>query len=230
MAKSNTLPTHLGLIIDGNRRWARENNLTSLLGHKKGYDNLKKIAKYAIRKGVKYVSAYIFSVDNWNRSPGEVKYLMNLTKRLLKKDVDELDKENIKVVWLGSREKVDKQILKDIEIAEEKTKNNTKGTLGLCFNYSGHQEIIDAVNKLVKKGLKDKVTKDLIEENLYGDDIPALDLVIRTSGEQRISNFMLWRIAYAELYFTNKKWPEFSEKDLDVALSEYAKRNRRFGA
>ncbi len=230
MANDISVPNHLGLILDGNRRWAKSKNLTALQGHKKGYDNLKTIAKYAIESGVKYVSAYIFSLENWDRSKQEVNYLMRLAYRMLTKDVDELDRENIRIVWLGSKQKISKKLLEAIHEAEQKTKNNTKGTLCICFNYSGYQEIVDAIVKIVGKKISEKnIDKNLIEDNLYGNNIPPIDLVIRTSGEQRISNFMLWRINYAELYFTDIYWPAFSKKDLDEAFAEYSSRERRFG-
>ena len=144
MADNRSIPNHLGLIMDGNRRWAKTNNLSSLQGHKKGYDNLKVIAQHAFDSGVKCVSAYIFSLENWNRSKKEVNYLMNLAYRMVTRDVDELNEKKIRVVWLGSKDKVSKKLLDAIHAAENKTKNNKKGTLCICFNYSGYQEIVDA--------------------------------------------------------------------------------------
>lgn len=230
MSMTKNVPNHLGLILDGNRRWAKERGLPALKGHKKGYDNLKTILKYAIESGVSYVSAYIFSLENWNRSKEEVGYLMRIAYQMLTKDLDEINKENIRIVWLGSKQKISKKLLDAIYNAEEKTKDNTRGTLCICFNYSGYQEIADAVVSIIKKKIPaEEVTPQIIEDNLYGKDIPRVDLVIRTSGEQRISNFMLWRINYSELYFTNTYWPAFSKKDLDIAFDEYASRERRFG-
>jgi len=230
MANNKSVPNHLGLILDGNRRWAKTQHISSLKGHKKGYDNLKDIARYAFDLGIKYVSAYIFSLENWDRSKQEVDYLMRLAYRMLTRDIDELNKDKIRVVWLGSKYKVSKKLLNAIQNAETLTKNNKKGTLCICFNYSGYQEIADAFIKIIDKKIpKEQINPEIIEDNLYGQDIPKIDFVIRTSGEQRISGFMLWRINYSELYFTDKYWPAFSKEDLDIALKEYSKRERRFG-
>jgi undecaprenyl diphosphate synthase len=230
MANNSSVPNHLGLILDGNRRWAKEHNLSSLEGHQRGADNLKVIARHAINSGVNYVSAYIFSLENWNRSKKEVNYLMRLAYVMITRDVDELNQDGVRIVWLGSKQKVSKKLLKAIAAAEELTKNNKKGTLCICFNYSGYQEIVDAFIKIIDQKIpKNKINIDLIEDNLYGKDIPKIDFLIRTSGEHRISNFMLWRINYAELYFVEKHWPGFSKSDLDKALKEYSKRERRFG-
>lgn len=224
------VPTHLGLILDGNRRWARERGLPTLEGHSRGYDNLKDIAKAAFDRGVKYVSAYIFSTENWDRTKKEVGYLMNLALRMLTRDVAELNNENIKLIWLGRPNNLSKKLLKAIKDAEELTQNNTRGTLCLCFNYGGKLELADAFKSIAEKGINpDEITTDLINEHLYCDNVPAVDLVIRTSGEKRISGFMLWRVAYSELEFLDKYWPDFNNEDLDAALISYAKRHRRFG-
>jgi undecaprenyl diphosphate synthase len=224
------IPNHLGLILDGNRRWAKANNMTSFQGHKKGYDNLKTIAKYAFDSGINYVSAYMFSLENWNRSKQEVNYLLNLAYRMLTRDVDELNKKQIRIVWLGSKQRISRKLIEAIQAAEDKTKNNKRGTLCVCFNYSGSQEIVDAFHKIIDKNIpKDQIDINLVEDNLYGKNIPKIDLMIRTSGEQRISNFMLWRINYAELLFVEKHWPAFTKNDLDQALMEYSSRERRFG-
>lgn len=230
MAETSTLPIHLGLVLDGNRRWAREHGLFTYEGHRKGYDNLKDIAKAAFDRGVKYVSAFVFSTENWDRAKSEVNYLMGLTRRILTQDVIEFNEQNIKLVWFGNESRLSKKLIKLIRDAEELTKNNTKGTLCLCFNYGGHQEIADAFRKILESGKGSSViTPDLINKYLYQPDVPKVDLVVRTSGEQRLSGFMLWRIAYSELYFVNKHWPDFSEEDLDNALDFYAGRERRFG-
>lgn len=230
MSETVSVPIHLGLILDGNRRWAKANGLPSLEGHRRGYDNLKDIAKAAIDSGVKYVSAYIFSTENWNRTPKEVKYLMDLAHKMLTRDVAELNKENIKVLWLGSPERVSKKLLEAIRSAEESTKSNTKGTLCICFNYGGIQELVDATKRIVESNLKaEQVDQKLLEQNLYKPDVPEIDLLIRTSGEQRISGFMLYRAAYAELLFVDTFWPDFSIDHLMRALEEYKHRQRRFG-
>jgi len=228
--ENETIPRHVGLILDGNRRWAREHGLPTLEGHRLGYDNLKTITKSAINQGVSYVSAYIFSTENWQRSAREVKYLMNLALRMITKDLAELNEENIRVVWLGREEKLSPKLLKALKFAEDSTKGNTRGTLALCFNYGGQDEIVDAVRALVKKGLSpNEIAKGAFEKALYAPKIPPLDLLIRTSGELRLSGFMLYRAAYAELLFTDKYWPDFSEQDMREALVEYSRRDRRKG-
>ena len=225
-----TIPKHVGFILDGNRRWAQAEGLPTLEGHKKGYENLKDIAKYAFDQGVEYVSAYVFSTENWKRSAEEVDYLMKFFIWVSKHEIKELDKRNIKVQFLGEEEPLSKEVLSAMESAEERTKNNTGGTLILCLNYGGKLEIASAVNKILAKnpGITE-LTPELIEQNLYKPGIPAVDLVIRTSGEQRISNFMLWRAAYSELYFVQKHWPAFTTDDLQTALDDFASRDRRFG-
>ncbi len=221
------LPTHIGLILDGNRRWAKDQDLPTLEGHRAGYGNLKEIVKHAVNRGVRYVSAYIFSAENWQRSKDEVKYLLDLALWVATKEVQKIHKENIRVVFLGRQEGLSKNLIEAIQKAEDLTKGNTRGTLALCFNYGGQQEIVDAANTAAKNA--GKITLEKLSAGLYAPDIPALDLVIRTSGEQRLSNFMLWRAAYAELYFVQKHWPAFTTDDLDVALEEFAIRQRRFG-
>lgn len=231
MSETLTVPVHLGLILDGNRRWATTQNLPTLEGHRKGYENLKTIGKEAIKRGVKYVSAYVFSTENWQRSQEEVDYLMKLLTWVAKTEVNDLHKEGIRVRFLGREEKLSKTVITAIRRAEEKTKDNVKGTLLLCLNYGGQQEIVDAVNRSLHKNPHEKsVTLSQIEQNLYAADVPAVDLIIRTSGEQRLSNFMLWRAAYSELIFIKKHWPDFSASDLGLCLDEYAARQRRFGA
>lgn len=219
---------HLGLILDGNRRWARAHNLPTLQGHKKGYENLKVIVKEAINSGIPFVSAYIFSTENWKRSQEEVSYLMDLALFVAKNEVKELHKENIRVVFLGSKEKLSNKLIQAIDKAEQLTQDNKKGTLALCFNYGGLQEIADAATKALSTG-RSALTPEDIEQHLYAPDIPPVDLVIRTSGEQRISGFMLWRAAYAEMLFVQKNWPDFSVDDLKSAVDYYSSRERRFG-
>lgn len=220
-------PNHIGFILDGNRRWAKNNGLLPMDGHTKGYETLKKIVDETFNRGVDFVSAYIFSTENWNRSKVEVNFLLNLASKMVTRDLQEMNSKGIKIVWLGSEERVSKKLVQSFRNAEEVTKNNTRGTLALCFNYGGQAEIVDSVNSLLQKN--ELPTVDSITNNLYGSGVPPIDFLIRTSGEHRISNFMLWRAAYAELYFTDVMWPDFSAKDLDIALGEYANRQRRFG-
>ncbi len=228
--QSDVAPRHLGLIIDGNRRWAKANGLPTLEGHRKGIGNLKTIVAEAFNSGVKYVSVYVFSVENWNRTQEEVSYLMNLIAKTFANDTKEFIEQGVKIKVLGSEENVPKKIQKIIDSVEEDSKNNTKGTLAFCFNYSGLQEITDAVKKIIQSDTRaEDVTEETLMNSLYSPEIPAVDFMVRTSGEQRISNFMLPRMAYAELYFVDKHWPDFTKADLTAALSEFARRNRRFG-
>ncbi len=224
------VPNHLGVILDGNRRWAKAHKVPLLEGHRQGYLTLKEITKAAFNRGVSVVSAYVFSTENWNRTPKEVKYLMNLALQVMTEEIDELHREGIKIVWVGTAERLSNKLQKAIRAAVELTKNNSRGTLALCFNYGGHQEIVDAANTLLRQGTAQELTEATFAQALYAPEIPPIDLLIRTSGEQRLSGYMLWRAAYAELYFSDKYWPDFSEADLDAALQDYAGRQRRFGS
>jgi len=230
-ADSQNLPNHVGIILDGNRRWARANGKPILEGHRAGYQNLRKITRYMFfEKGIKLVSAFVFSTENWSRTAEEVDYLMNLLLSAFKKYLKEFNEENIRVVVLGSREKLSPKIIEAIEQAEEGTKSNTAGTIALCFNYGGQLEIVDAARHLLEQKADPKtLTPEIFAQHLYHPEIPPVDLLIRTSGEQRTSGFMLWRSAYAELYFTPKHWPDFSTADVDAALDDFAKRQRRYG-
>lgn len=221
---------HLGLILDGNRRWATERGLKPFEGHRRGYLRLRKVAEAAFDRGVKYVSAFVFSTENWNRSNEEVSYLMDLFYWVASKETNKFNKHNIRVVFLGSKKRLDPRIIKAIKDAEKKTANNTGGTLALCLNYGGQQELADAAADLIRKGVKaEDVTPELLAKYLYGPQLPPIDLIIRTSGEQRLSGFMLWSAAYAELKFVLKNWPSFTVADLEEALKDYALRQRRFG-
>lgn len=230
MQKTSTLPRHIGLILDGNRRWASAQGLRTLDGHKKGYENLKDIAQVCFDKGIPFVSAFVFSTENWNRSKEEVGYLMDLAVKVATKDTKELVDNNIRIMMMGSREGVPKKVLDAFDHVVAESAQNTGGTLSLCFNYGGHKEITDAMRRVIDDGLRaDEITDESITQRLYCSEVPEIDFLIRTSGEQRISNFMLWRIAYAELYFTDCHWPAFDTTELDNALAEFARRSRRFG-
>lgn len=225
-----TVPRHLGLILDGNRRWATEHGLPVVEGHKHGYETLRTISDAAFAAGVEYVSAYVFSTENWNRSREEVAYLMRLLMWILKHEVDNFNKHGIRLHTLGSKIRLGKALVKAIHAAEEKTKNNTGGTLLLCLNYGGQQEIVDAMKRIVEAGTSaSDITPELISQNLYAPDIPPVDLIIRTSGEQRLSNFMLWEGAYSELMFTPTQWPDFNTAELQQMLIKYSQLRRRFG-
>ncbi|HSX46483.1 MAG TPA: polyprenyl diphosphate synthase [Patescibacteria group bacterium] len=221
---NNSLPTHVGIILDGNRRWAKQQGLPSLEGHRRGAETFKQISLHAFEKGVSCLSAYIFSQENWQRTDEEVGYLMQLVMKAVESYLDEYHKRGIKIVVLGRREGLRRKVLDAIKHTEEKTKDNAKGILALCFNYGGQQEIADAAT-----AVKGEMSVESLRQALYEPAVPDLDLVIRTSGEQRLSGFMLWRAAYAELYFTPVMWPAFTPNDFDAALDDYASRQRRFG-
>ncbi len=228
--EESAIPTHIGYIVDGNRRWAKAHGLPAYEGHMAGYNAIQDVAQATFSAGVTYMSAYIFSTENWNRSSDEVGRLMGLVLRLLSSDLPKFTENNIRLRILGSREGVSEKILKAIDNAEKITANNTGGTLALCFNYGGQQEIIDACKNIVQSGVSsDDITAKMIEDNLYAADIPAIDMVVRTSGEQRLSNFMLWRAAYSELLFIDKPWPDMTKEDVSGIIEEYTNRNRRFG-
>ena len=224
------VPKHVGYIVDGNRRWARKHGLPSYEGHLAGYNAIQEVVLATFNSGVEYVSAYIFSTENWKRSEDEVNKLMGLVLKLLTSDLPIFDKNNIRLRVLGSRENVNDRILKAIDSAEAQTANNTAGTLAICFNYGGQLEIVDAVKKVIQSGFSaDDVTIDLISQNMYAPEVPPMDLLVRTSGEQRISNFMLWRAAYCEIMFIDKLWPDMRKDDVTNIMKEYRKRFRRFG-
>jgi undecaprenyl diphosphate synthase len=224
------VPKHIGYIVDGNRRWAKKHGLPAYEGHLAGYNVVKDVAKATFEAGVKFMSVYSFSTENWKRSENEVKIIMGLLLKLLTSDIHIFEENNIKLKILGSREKLSERILTAIDDAETRTANNTAGTLAICFNYGGQLEIADALKKIIQSGVaSDDITTELIEQNLYAPEIPPIDLVVRTSGEQRISNFMLWRIAYSEVMFINTLWPDIVYDDITNIIKEYNKRSRRFG-
>lgn len=227
---STSTPRHLGLILDGNRRWAKAKGLPTLEGHRQGAEAFKTVSLAAFDRGVKYVSAYTFSTENWQRTEEEVGYLMKLLIKAVEKHLKTFHDADIKIVLLGRREGLEKSVLKAIEKTEELTKANTRGTLALCFNYGGKAELVNAVQEIVKSGVSHgDVTPELISQYVYAPEVPEIDLLIRTSGERRTSGFMLWRSEYAELYFSDTMWPDFDEQALDSAMEDYAHRKRRFG-
>jgi undecaprenyl diphosphate synthase len=231
-AKSSAgdVPHHLGLILDGNRRWAQEQGLRPFEGHRRGYLRLKQVALAAFDMGVDYVSAFVFSTENWGRSQSEVAYLMDLLQWVTTHELNSLHKRNIKVIFLGSKKGLSSSIMKAIEKGQQKTAHNTGGTLVLCLNYGGQQELADAAASLIRSGVPaESVTPELVAQHLYGPSLPPVDFVIRTSGEQRLSGFMLWSAAYAEIKFVLKYWPAFTVADLKEALQDYEGRQRRFG-
>ena len=223
------LPKHLGIIIDGNGRWAQEKGLPRSLGHQAGLKTLEKILKECFfTHNIPYVSIYAFSTENWNRPQKEVDFLMDLFRKYFKKNMEKKYPE-VKINIMGDLNDCPDDIKNMANQLMEKTKDNNKYTFNLAFNYGGQQEIVKAVNNVLASG-KTNISKEEFEQFLYTKGEPPLDFVIRTSGEQRLSNFMLWQVAYAELYFTQTNWPAFNKKHLVKALFEYQKRDRRFGA
>ena len=212
--------------MDGNRRWAKQKGLSPLQGHKKGLEIFEKIARHCQKRGIKILTVFAFSTENWNRSKREVDYLMKLFLSVFRKQrVDELMKEKVKVNILGQKYRLSKKLQKKIQEVEELTKINSKLILNIALSYGGRADIVEAVKKIGSK----KITEDLISKNLWTQGLRDPDLVIRTSNEKRISNFLIWQAAYSEFYFSDKHWPEFDEKELDKILKEYDRRKRRFG-
>ncbi len=227
------IPNHVGIIMDGNGRWAEEKGLKRTEGHKEGSKTLKEVALYAFSCGVKVLSVFAFSTENFKREKSEVDYLMKLFAICFKEEFNIFKEKNIKVVFSKKCIGLPKNVLKMINDLERDTKNNTEGIFNVCINYGGRQEIIDTTKKITKLVLDKKINieeinEKVIEQNLY-QELPPIDLLIRTSGELRISNFMLWQSAYAELYFPKTYFPDFHEYEFDKALIEFNKRNRRFG-
>jgi undecaprenyl diphosphate synthase len=226
-----TLPTHVGIIPDGNRRWARAKGVPTFEGHRRGVEVFREISLAGFERGVKYITFYAFSTENWNRTQQEVGYLMKLFQQLATKDVHEMHNRNVRVRFLGSREGMSASLLKAMAAAEELTAGNTAGNVSFCLNYGGQQEIAEATARMIADGVKpEEVTPELMGKYLYAPDLPPVDLVIRTSGERRMSGFMMWETAYAEVSFFDMNFPDFTAAELDVALADYSQRQRRFGA
>lgn len=234
MSEERKIPNHIAIILDGNGRWAKKHLQPRNFGHRKGSENVKKIVEHAANIGVKYISLYAFSTENWNRPESEIDALMGLLREYLKDSIKECTKNNVFVRVIGEKSRLDEDIQEKIIKLEEETANNDKLFLQIAINYGGRDEIKRAVEKIateVKNGNlnSDDITEDTISDFLDTRGIPDPDLLIRTSGEERISNFLIWQMAYTEYYFSDKLWPEFSEKDFDAAIDEYNNRNRRFG-
>jgi undecaprenyl diphosphate synthase len=231
--KDLTIPNHVAIIVDGNGRWAEKKGKTRSEGHKAGADRIEKISKYIFEKGTKYLSLFVFSTENFKRSKDEVDYLMDLFRIQFKKIYNRLHKENIKIVFSGREHPLSSDIIKMMNEIEEKTKNNDKGTINFCLNYGGRAEIVDACKKFSNDVTKKKIKPEDLNEEVFNsylyNDLPQVDFLIRTSGEQRISNFLLWGLSYAEFYFPDTCFPGFNEKEYDLALLVFNKRNRRFG-
>jgi len=229
----NKLPNHIGIIMDGNGRWATKRGLPRSAGHKAGAENLKKLCKHINKLGLNYLSLYAFSTENFKREASEVNYLMNLFIEMFTNDFKFLIEDNVKVLFSGRREGLPNNVVKAIKKMENDSKNNTGTVLNICLNYGSQDEIVDMVKKIsaeVKSGKIDieDIDKELVNKNMYYE-LPPIDYVIRTSGEMRISNFMLWQSSYAEYYFPETLFPDFNELEFDKAIEEFNKRHRRFG-
>lgn len=223
------LPTHIAFIIDGNGRWAKKRGLPRSMGHKAGMQTVMKTVQHAFDLGIKVVSIYAFSTENWNRPKKEVDYLFELFEQYIKTDMQKLYDQNVKLMVMGDYTKFPKSLADSIAKAIEDTKDHTGPILNLGLNYGSQDEIVRAVNHIIQDG-QQSVTKEIFTSYLYTKDLPPLDFIIRTSGELRLSNFMLWQAAYSEFLFPKLHWPDFKEKQLEKALIAFQKRNRRFGA
>ena len=223
-------PKHVGYILDGNRRWAKKHGLPAYEGHLAGYNALKDVIEATADAGVEYISFYTWSTENWSRAEVEVRGVMKLIRRLFKVDIKELVKNGFKLVVLGGRDRLPDDINQMIDEAEEASKDGKRATLAMCFNYGGQQEIVRAAQRIAEADINPaEVTAELFEQYLDHPAIPPCDVVVRTSGEQRLSNFMLWRSAYSEFLFLDKLWPDMRAEDVDAIIEEYKRRSRRFG-
>ena len=223
--------SHIAIIMDGNRRWAKNHHLPASFGHKKGVEALKKIVKACHKYEIKYLTLYAFSTENWKRSEDEVGFLMDLFIQTIENELQELFENNVKLKFIGNLDKLNDNLCHALYGAEEKTKNNTGVNLQIAINYGSRDEIVNAVKNIIDKKINSEdITEKLISDNLYTKNIPDPDLLIRTGGEKRISNYLLWQIAYSEIYVTKTLWPEFNEETLKKALIEFEGRHRRYGA
>jgi len=223
-------PRHVGIILDGNRRWAKAHGLPTLEGHRRGYNNLKKIATAAFNNGVEILTVFAFSTENWHREKKEVDYLMSLFRVMINKEIKSLIKEGIRVNFFGRRSDFDASLQAGMTELEKQTRDNQQGVLNICLSYGGRDEIVRAIKKIINKKISaKKVSEELISANLDSAAWPDPDLIIRTSGEERLSGFLTWQSVYSELLFVKKYWPDFSEDDLQKALQEYGRRKRRYG-
>ncbi len=223
-------PSHVAIILDGNGRWAQKRNMPRTFGHKNGAENVVDIAIHAKKRGVKYLTLYAFSTENWKRPKKEVDYLMKLLIKFVNDKIDQLMKEDCKLNFLGDLSAIPDQTRKAVELALDRTKDNKSLFINIALNYGGRDELVHAFKNIINEGYRaEDIDEELISDYLYTKDIPDPDLLIRPGGELRISNFLIYQIAYSELYFTDKLWPDFSYEDFDKAIEEYSRRNRRFG-
>lgn len=224
------IPRHVAIILDGNGRWAQQRNMPRTFGHKNGAENVVDIAIHAKKCGVKYLSLYAFSTENWKRPKKEVDYLMKLLIKFVNEKIDQLMEEDCKLNFLGDLSAIPDQTRKAVELALDRTKDNKSLFINIALNYGGRDELVHALKNIINDRYKtEDINEDLISNYLYTKDIPDPDLLIRPGGELRISNFLIYQIAYSELYFSDTLWPDFNEDEFDMALEEYSRRNRRFG-
>ncbi len=228
------IPKHIAIIMDGNGRWAQKRGLPRIIGHKTGVESVREVVRVASELGVEYLTLYTFSRENWKRPKDEVMGLMNLLKRLLRIEVEELNRNNVRIKAIGRLQDLPDEVLEELERARRLTEKNDGLKLYLALSYGGRAEIVDALKKALKKWEEGKLSPDVIDEEsfrqfLYDPELPDPDLLIRTSGEMRVSNFMLWQIAYSEIYVTPTLWPDFRREELLKAIEDYSKRERRFG-
>lgn len=224
------VPTHIAVIMDGNGRWARQRGLPRLAGHKAGTENLREILRACVEFGVKILTIYAFSTENWGRPAEEVKGLMMILRDVIDRELEELKEEGVQIRHLGDLSRVAPDLQEKVLYAVEKTKDNDELILNVAFNYGGRAEILHAIREIVEAGYApDDITEELVSHYLYTGDLPDPDLIIRTSGELRLSNFLIWQSAYAEYYFPEVYWPDFNREELKKALIHYAQRDRRFG-
>ncbi len=230
MHKHKKMPVHVAIIMDGNGRWAKEKKKTRTFGHKHGVDTVRLIIKHSSEIGIQYLTLFSFSTENWLRPKIEVNILMKMFSHLLDNEIKELHKNNVKVSFIGRRTRISSILRKKMEKWEEITENNTGLNLILAIDYGGKQEIADACKEIINNNLKpNEITIDSITKYMYNPNLPDVDLLIRTANEKRISNFLIWQSAYAEIYISEVYWPDFNEDEFDRALKEYSKRKRKFG-
>jgi undecaprenyl diphosphate synthase len=228
--KERKAPEHIGIIMDGNRRWARERNLPTLEGHFKGYEKVKQAPDWFFARGVKILSVFAFSTENWNRSPDEVNYLMKLLKQAIIEETEMAVEKGYRVYVSGRLDELPGDLPEACQELMDKTKTGTNGIVNICLNYGGRAEIVDAVRKIIKNQIKlEQVHEGMVRKYLYRGELGDPDIIVRTSGEMRLSGFILWQSAYSELLFLKKYWPDFEESDVEIILDEYTRRNRRFG-
>lgn len=220
-------PKCIGIILDGNRRWAKQNGLPKLEGHRRGYERAIECVGWVRDRSIKHLALFVFSTENWNREQDEVSYLMRLLREMAQKELRDLVKENVRVRFIGTRDRLDPQIREAMQQVEKESEHNDGITVWVCLSYGSRAEITAAAMALAKTG--QEITEDSLRKHFWSAEMPDLDIVVRTSGEQRLSNFLLWQSAYSELFFIKPHWPDFSEKILDEVLAEYAQRERRMG-